>query len=177
MMNKDINNPDKEFIDPVTGVFNKRKMKIVYNEFSSKEQPIAMFMLDVDNFKDYNQIYGYDQGDSCLKKIALQLKEFISLSGSGGFLFYYNNDEFLILLPNTHKEEAIKFGLEVLDCVHSMKIPCENNLEIPFITVSVGGISFYKEPSMTVKDYIKYAEIALYNAKSSGKARSSYHDI
>lgn len=154
------------FVDSLTGAFNKRKMKMVFDELSQIAHPMAMFMVDIDDFKEYNQVYGYEQGDVCLRKIANVLSKLVSICG--GYLFRFNNDEFIIILPDTDKGNAVVCGNEILHCVRELNISCKGNDE-NILTVSIGGISFTANKTETVKYYVKRAEMALYMAKRNGK--------
>jgi len=167
-------------LDPLLEIGNRRAMEIdikcTHNLSKRYAESYAIAMIDIDNFKLYNDHYGHQAGDDALKKVTKSIKSTIRRSDR---IYRYGGEELLILLPQTKSEDAKNLAQRVLCELESEKIPhCKSPYDC--ITVSC-GLGVY---SHTVKceenewsQIIKSADEALYAAKNSGRNQVSLNSL
>lgn len=160
--------------DSLTGLYNRRflneKMDQIYQECSENQKVLTVMMIDIDFFKRYNDTFGHQQGDECLRRMTWRLLQ--ELDQEQEYLIRYGGEEFLYVGTNldheTAREKAEKFNKIIRALIIG---PSER--EPRSITISIG--LFTEIPSMEKgdeKDWISCiarADSALYAAKSSGK--------
>lgn len=145
--------------DYLTNLFNRLDLDEV---ISNPESGIsAAFMMDIDNFKEYNDKYGHVAGDECLRKIGTSLSEYGSRNNIR--FFRYGGEEFLGLAFDQNAS-AEKTAEDLLDVVRNLKIETSET-EYGIVTVSMG----YTTETKDYRQMIKNADDALYKAKSIGK--------
>jgi len=157
--------------DGLTGLANRR----IIDEYLDKEttrsirggQSIAVVMIDLDNFKAYNDTYGHVAGDSCLKKISKVLKNTISrpedLAGR------YGGEEFCVILPNTDLDGAMFVAERIRKDVENSRIPHSGNPDTNVVTLSIGVSSHIPLKQAPSNQILSEADKALYQAKMAGK--------
>ncbi len=158
------------FIDGLTGVFNRRyidnQLAIGLKQRRRKESDYSLLMIDVDFFKNFNDMHGHIEGDNCLKKVAKTIAQVASrpLDVVGR----YGGEEFAVLLPETDSEGAYDLAAKIVAKVHQQKIPHPGS---PFgvVTISLGTVTGSGIRAIAPAELIKAADVALYNAKSSGR--------
>lgn len=152
-------------LDGLTGTYNHRYFYEVlgklFEESRSDETPLSLVMLDLDNFKTYNDVYGHAQGDAFLKEIAGVLKETIRETD---LLCRYGGDEFCVILPDTDKEEACKMADRLREAICNYDYHGKENMNNQMMTASIGvsTSSMQMERHMSL---IENADMALYRAK------------
>jgi diguanylate cyclase (GGDEF)-like protein len=162
--------------DPLTGLWNRRQ----YNESIQTEwqrclrhrHPISLIFIDVDYFKNYNDSYGHLAGDRCLYLIAQILDG--SLGRSTDMAFRYGGEEFVILLPESAKEEALKTANMLLLEIEAEAIPHCQSLVKNCVTVSMGVSCTIPSPETSADQLIQDADTALYQAKENGRNQVQY---
>jgi diguanylate cyclase (GGDEF)-like protein len=126
-------------------------------------------MIDIDYFKKYNDAYGHDAGDDCLREVASALSQCVIRDGD--FVARYGGEEFAAVLPNTDKDGAQVVAEKMLEKVRGLNIPHKTSDIAGYVTVSIGGttgaINHYHHGS----EYIKSADKALYESKKNGRNR------
>ncbi|MBI5057819.1 MAG: diguanylate cyclase [Nitrospirae bacterium] len=147
--------------DPLTGLANRRMMGIVFERSIARARrfgsSFSIIMLDLDNFKKYNDTHGHPEGDRLLVEVARMLSEEVR---DLDLVARYGGEEFLILLPETDLKIACKVAERIRKSVETKTA----------ITLSLGVTSCY--PGIqSMKDFIKEADDALYQAKQKGKNR------
>lgn len=162
--------------DSLTGLLNRRYLETELTQLW--QYPVmapsqaAVFMLDVDNFKQYNDFYGHPQGDDCLRCIAALFQD--AFEGRNGKVLRYGGEEFIALAFEIDEQSARQLGEKICQLVRDENIPNPQNKPV---TVSV-GICYVKSTLVAaLSDCIKTADTALYQAKNSGKDKAVLLEI
>ena len=157
--------------DSLTGIANRRAFDQTYNyEFAAavrNQLPLSFLMLDLDFFKQYNDLYGHLAGDECLKKIAGVLCR--QLKRRTDLVARYGGEEFIVLLPNTEVEEASRIADYIQTGLHQMQIPFSGSSIAEYVTASIGITSLRPRRDMDPREVIDQADKALYAAKNKGR--------
>lgn len=157
--------------DPLTGVWNRRKydetIKLEWYRCLRYQRPIALILLDVDYFKQFNDFYGHMAGDECLIKIGETLKN--TLSRSNGMATRYGGEEFLLLLTEIEKEEVIEVANMLQQKIEALNIHHEQSLVSRYVTASIGVTYTIPNSNSSYKDLFKIVDKALYQAKAAGR--------
>ncbi len=158
--------------DELTGLFNRKYLhQRLEAELSRSKRyniSISCLLLDIDNFKVINDMYGYDCGDVLLKNLSEIMTSHVRKED---VLTRYGDEEFIILLPNTDEEHAYLFAERLRRDIAKFEFFPEGEEEPHPVSVS-GGVSSYPFLANVDEDantLIRYAEHALYNAKRRGK--------
>ena len=158
--------------DGLTGVANRRcfdqGLDVEWRRAIRDRQPLALVMLDVDNFKAYNDCYGHPAGDTCLQSIA---RTIAGVPQRGGDLVArYGGEEFVMLLPGTDEDGARALAELVCSNVRSLDLRHPANV-IDRVTISVGCAVVVPEEAMDPAVLIEASDRALYQAKQGGRNR------
>lgn len=161
--------------DALTGLANRR----VFEDFLEEEwrrcqrskDTLALAMIDVDCFKNFNDTYGHQAGDECLRQIATALKSTGHLARAGDLIARYGGEEFVVVMGNTSLQDAATVLEGVCEAVRAAAIPhgatrvenCE------YVTISVGVAVLMPTPDQKPADLVARADAALYSAKSAGR--------
>ncbi|CFQ34205.1 sensor domain-containing diguanylate cyclase [Yersinia aleksiciae] len=159
--------------DVLTGVANRRHFDDLYQRIWQKSRmeggTLSVLMIDFDNFKSFNDLYGHAMGDVCLKSIVETLSK--SIRGGSDILARYGGEEFIVLLtPSTPDDaraiaERMRHSIEELDIPHGMSPQGR-------VTISVGVASVSApDERIAATDLSDAADKALYRAKTSGRNR------
>lgn len=158
-------------VDSMTGVANRRSFdRILDKEWRRAVRdglPLSVLMVDVDYFKSYNDHYGHQEGDECLKQVSRILKE--TLRRPGDALFRYGGEEFVIILPDTHISGAEQVGEALRTAVFSAGISHKHSKACDRITVSIGVSTMTAKLQADPRALVELADKALYDAKASGR--------
>jgi len=169
----------KAHYDALTGIHNRRFMetnlKYIMDLLSRFDGVMSVLMLDVDYFKKYNDTYGHEQGDACLKLVAQALSG--SIIRANDFIARYGGEEFIAVLPNTDEAGARLIAQKLLESVQALNIPHANNAAAPYVTVSIGVTTGTVTHLQDWTDYVKRADEALYMSKQNGRNRHTYLDF
>lgn len=161
--------------DPLTRLRNRRfldeEMDGLYRRCAGDGQPLTLMMLDIDHFKDYNDTYGHQQGDECLRRTAWRLEQ--ELDPEREYLIRYGGEEFLYIGLGVDTDAASEIGERLCRCVRGLAIgPSENDRRS--VTISVGVFTELPcretEPGAWMAA-LSQADKALYQAKSGGRNR------
>jgi diguanylate cyclase (GGDEF)-like protein len=121
--------------------------------------------MDLDYFKNYNDINGHQQGDGFLKKISELISEHVPNTAISS---RYGGEEFAVILPDITGKEALKIGETIRMSVEEYHFPGEEYLPNAKLTISV-GVSTYPDNAKSEVELIKFADEALYRAKFLSK--------
>lgn len=157
--------------DALTGLWNRNYLNQWTAEFfSAKEQKsAAVFILDIDHFKQYNDTFGHMAGDECLRQVAR------SLNAMDGNVFRFGGEEFLYILPCEDPDQASRLGESLCRRIESLQIPAAK--PGAYLTISVGYSMGSMENDAAFQRLLREADDALYHAKSSGRNRSVKYDV
>jgi len=160
-------------LDGLTGVDNRRSFdQTIQQEWKRMQRTkdfLSLIMCDVDFFKLFNDTYGHQSGDDCLKSVARAMKG-IARRG-GDCVARYGGEEFAVILPVTGKKNAVFIAEKIRQIVEKKAIAHGKSSVAPFVTLSLGVATVIPDDQGTPELLIKCADEALYLAKSSGRNR------
>ena len=125
-------------------------------------------MCDVDHFKMYNDTYGHQAGDDCLRQVAHSINAY--LERPSDIVSRYGGEEFAVILPETIEDGALFVAEKIRHSVHELCIPHSGSAH-GRVTVSIGISALIPAPENTPSDLIQQADRALYQAKRLGRDR------
>ena len=158
---------EREFIsiliekDPLTGVYNRRKfdndIELLISMSERTTKGCALLIIDIDNFKDFNDKFGHFEGDLLLQGVTQSIEQNVR-NYDKIHIYRYGGEEFVVIIPDTTSHNALAIGERLRK---SVKSSCD-------ITISI-GISHYKELAGNINELLTNADKALYEAKRKGK--------
>jgi diguanylate cyclase (GGDEF)-like protein len=156
--------------DALTGIANRRHFEWRLSEEVERARrykyPLSALLLDLDHFKQVNDNYGHQIGDTVLQQVAQRLKNSLRRTD---FLARYGGEEFVVLAPQTPAERAIILGERLRQVIAESPITVADDLQIR-ITLSV-GIAVFPDHAQNESELIGAADAALYKAKQMGRNR------
>ncbi|MGQ0658973.1 MAG: GGDEF domain-containing protein [Chromatiales bacterium] len=159
-------------IDPLTTLFNRRwldsMLRRLIQRAESGDQPLAVLMIDLDRFKEYNDTYGHVAGDRALSVVSKVLRDHLRPEDT---LSRYGGEELLALLPGTTREEALIVAERLRVAASEASIAQLSGRVLPAVTISVGIAQL--RPGQGPESLIAAADEALYRAKRAGRNRIS----
>ena len=162
---------DKVQHDALTGIYNRQFMeenlKLIMQSLSRSSGSLSLLMMDVDFFKQYNDIYGHIEGDKCLQAIARALTK--SIKRPDDFVARYGGEEFVVVLPNTDEDGAELIAARLIKNIRKLGIPHEKNDAANCVTISIGIASGNVAYMQNAEDYVRRADEALYMSKRRGR--------
>ena len=164
--------------DGLTGLFNHRSFQDILGSYirnSKKEnKEVSLLFMDIDNFKNYNDINGHQRGDWLLTRLGEVLMETV---GDLGIVTRYGGEEFAVILYNQSEDTALNLGELIRQNIQNTYFIGQEHQPNKHITVSI-GVSTYPKVAKTKKELIELADNALYRAKSFDKNRvERYYNI
>jgi len=158
-------------IDSLTGLYNHRyfydELEKKLSESKKNKRPLALILMDLDHFKQYNDCFGHQAGDVVLKQVGEILS---GLATPKAMFARYGGDEFAVILTDCTDEEVFVFGEKIRKVIEYTKFEGEEQLYQGKLTMSV-GISVYHHDTGGDEDLIKCADDALYRAKFYNRNR------
>lgn len=163
--------------DGLTNIYNRRHFNETFpkilNSAKRKNELIHFALMDVDNFKLYNDNYGHQAGDSVLIAFAKCLKN--SVNRADDYVFRLGGEEFGIIFKSQTKEEAVAFIMKIKQNIEDMKIEHTHNDASPYITASIGLVSRYAKEINSIDEVYKEADDFLYVSKNNGRNRLTHN--
>jgi diguanylate cyclase (GGDEF)-like protein len=154
--------------DPLTNLYNRRYMlesfEQALNRAERHERNLAVLMIDLDLFKQFNDRFGHEAGDMILKEVAKQFKVNLRLED---IACRYGGEEFCIVCPDTGLREAFVLAEKLRDCVSKQALSFKS-IELEPVTMSV-GIAIFPNHAVTSSELMAQADKALYVAKRKGR--------
>jgi diguanylate cyclase (GGDEF)-like protein len=159
--------------DGLTGLANRRcfdnTLQAEWARAMRQHQPLSLLMVDVDNFKAYNDAHGHMGGDECLKRIATAVA---SEMRANDLVARYGGEEFAVILPNQSLNGAACVAERIRMRVEQLQVP--NRLAAgELVTVSIGAATALPSPETDASELLAIADAALYRAKHMGRNRIS----
>ena len=159
--------------DGLTGIANRRyfdeTLTTEWNRHLRNQHPLSVLIVDIDNFKAFNDSYGHFQGDACLKAGGEIMNK--TMRRAGDLAARYGGDEFIALLPETNASQALHVGESIHKAVEGLSIPHRASSTADVITVSIGTGTMVPDKGTAPSDLINQADKSLYMAKNSGRNR------
>lgn len=160
-------------MDGLTGIANRRHFDTtLQNEWKiglRQKTPLAVIMIDIDFFKKYNDGYGHQGGDDCLKDVAKTLDA--TITRPGDFIARYGGEEFVAILPRTDAKGAAVIAEQLRANVDAKHIPHEFSSAADHVSISLGVASIIPEAEGAPESLLTRADEALYKSKEAGRNR------
>lgn len=164
--------------DALTGLANRRLFEqTLQREWSSalrNQQPLSLVMLDVDEFKQYNDRYGHTAGDNALKNIATQLVAVLRVSDLAARI---GGEEFVVVLPNTTEQEAAQAAERIREAIQAAAIEHSASRVASCLTVSLGLGTIMPAEAEGAARFVDAVDRELYRAKREGRNRCAALDV
>ena len=165
--------------DGLTQVANRRRFDEYFDEewrrHSRALLPLSLILCDIDFFKIYNDTYGHQAGDECLKLVANTIS--CNVKRAGELVARYGGEEFAVILPNTLGENAFEVAQKIREKLKELQIPHAGSLVSEYVTMSLGVASTYPQRNQAKALLLASADKALYQAKTAGRDRTILNEI
>ncbi|KAA1176152.1 sensor domain-containing diguanylate cyclase [Marinobacter salinexigens] len=159
------------FKDGLTGIANRRMFDNVLEESWThalrNSQPLSIILMDLDNFKQYNDLHGHLQGDECLKSVASLLSK--AAKRSRDLVARYGGEEFVMILPETDADSALTVAERCRELLAKAEIPHGGDNTGPLVTLSMGVGTLIPSRDDNPKRFLDMVDQRLYEAKNGGR--------
>ena len=173
-------------IDGLTQVANRRRfddvLKTEWKRANRSLSPLSVIFCDIDHFKLFNDTYGHQAGDDCLRTVARTIRS--CLHRPEDFLARYGGEEFILVLPDTDPEGAFHLGETIRKTLMQRKIPHAASSINPYVTLSLGIFTMTPGGRMDMEPLpgiphkmVEMADQALYEAKQRGRNRTVLNTV
>ncbi|RTZ17857.1 diguanylate cyclase [Vibrio aquaticus] len=163
--------------DPLTGIANRRALEETlqreWAQANETQQPLSLLMIDIDYFKAFNDLYGHQQGDECLKRVAREIDSLLLSSRS--HFSRYGGEEFCIVLPEVEKTEAQQLAAKIISAIETASLEHRGSTLNEKVSVSI-GVTTKSARLERASDLIAIADKALYFSKRNGRGQSCFMD-
>jgi two-component system chemotaxis family response regulator WspR len=158
-------------MDGLTSLANRRQfdetLKQEWQRAIRGNKPLSLLFADIDFFKRFNDHYGHQAGDDCLKRVAQALLEMVHRPAD--LVARYGGEEFVLVLPDTTDEGACAIADKLLKTVRNLKIPHQNSEAADHVTLSIGVATLCPAEGSQPKEIVEAADQMLYRAKDRGR--------
>jgi two-component system chemotaxis family response regulator WspR len=158
-------------MDGLTGLSNRRYfdeyLSIEWRRAARDQVGLGLLMIDVDNFKPYNDTYGHVAGDEVLRRVANSIKA--CCARASDLAARFGGEEFAMVLPGTSPVGLRLLGERVRMMVEALSLPHSGSATGPVITVSIGGATLLAKAGESATQLVEAADLALYSAKRNGR--------
>ena len=162
---------DMNMTDPLTGLGNRRAfdgaLSLEWRQGERDQSPLSLIMLDIDSFKKFNDNYGHQEGDDCIRRVAKTINRHIKRPRD--LAARYGGEEFAVILSATSTEGASVVAENIRYAVEEMKIPHLYSVATDVVTLSVGVATLIPTIGPAPESLVKKADKALYSAKNLGR--------
>ena len=169
---------EKSITDDLTNLYNKRYFNQIFeserNRAIRDKNNLIFMMIDIDNFKKFNDRYGHYEGDKTLKEVSSVLKD--KTNRANDFVFRLGGEEFAIITSNSTLKKTSKYAEKIRNSVYNKNILHEDNLEFGFVTISIGVFIFESQKEYSCDEIYKFADDALYEAKNTGRNKVAIYN-
>ena len=161
------------YVDGLTGIANRRQfdqsLEAEWRRCRRSGKPLSLVLLDIDFFKPYNDLYGHQQGDECLKSVAKALLG--GVARSHDLVARYGGEEFVCLLPECDAKGALYKAQNLVRMVQALGLAHAASPLTSVVTISAGVASQVPDGHSTPQDLLAQADANLYRAKQQGRNR------
>jgi diguanylate cyclase (GGDEF)-like protein len=158
-------------MDGLTGIANRRlfddSLRNEWRRAVRHKTDLSLILLDVDHFKQYNDMYGHQQGDRCLVAVAGAIGN--QVTRPADLVARYGGEEFAVILPNTDAEGALQVAEKIRRAVFDLKVSHEGSETSSFVTLSLGVDSTQPKAEDKISAFVERTDQALYQAKRTGR--------
>jgi len=158
-------------LDGLTNIPNRRRFDEIYiqewNRALRTKSPLSLLFIDIDHFKNYNDLYGHMAGDDCLKAVARVLQS--SLGRPADFLARFGGEEFIILLPDTTERGCLHLSEIIRSALRELHIEHRDSPVADHLTVSIGAVTCTDVTHCERSLLLEQADRLLYQAKHEGR--------
>lgn len=158
-------------LDGLTGLANRRQfdttLDVEWQRAIRTGLPLSLIFADIDFFKRYNDHYGHQCGDDCLRKVATALQE--TIHRPADLVSRYGGEEFVMILPETTDEGALAVAEKVLATITRLNIPHANSAAADHVTLSMGVATLCPGKGSSPQELVESADKMLYRAKERGR--------
>jgi diguanylate cyclase (GGDEF)-like protein len=162
------------FNDGLTGVANRRwfdeRLQVEWLRCRRNKLPLSLVLMDLDHFKAYNDRYGHQAGDDCLRAVAAAMKS--RLGRPADLLARYGGEEFVCLLPETPLDGASAKADDLGRAVLELNLPHADSATAPVVTISRGVATAMPAVDISAAELVQRADEKLYVAKRAGRHRT-----
>ncbi len=178
IMRDELNALNRELVelserDGLTKLYNRRtfdeRATELWRRAARTKEPLAILIMDIDHFKNYNDYYGHLAGDECIVKVAQAIRA--SLSRPTDLLARYGGEEFIIVLPDTHEDGAFHVAERIRENVLALNVQHRASPTHSRVSLSIGGAVVGHTAGTRMRDQINAADKALYASKQNGRNR------
>jgi diguanylate cyclase (GGDEF)-like protein len=159
-------------VDPLTGIPNRRAfdaaLKAAWSCAATLRQPLAILMMDLDEFERFNELHGRPYGDTVLFHVARRLRDCL---GDAAMVARYGGEEFIALMPEMDLARAVERASQVCQCVRATSLPPSAGHYGVTVTISIGVASLIPEAGLSAVELLRTADANLYQAKYLGRNR------
>ena len=161
----------KSALDPMSGLYNRRgfepRAAQLLQQCRRKHQSVGMIMVDIDNFKKYNDAFGHPEGDKCIIAVAEQLKRLTR--EAGGICARIGGEEFAVIVGGVSEVDFLQFANRLRMAVEELKLPQATGNFYPYVTISMGVDHHSRIYTETYEELYHTADQSLYRAKEGGR--------
>jgi diguanylate cyclase (GGDEF)-like protein len=161
------------YLDGLTQIANRRQfdecMAQEWRRLKRDQRPLSLILCDVDYFKQYNDAYGHQAGDDCLRRVATAIAA--NARRPPDLAARYGGEEFAMLLPNTSLEGALEVARQIQTHIQSLQLPHQHSKVSQYVTASFGVTSIVPTETITPENLLLRVDQALYQAKTLGRDR------
>lgn len=160
--------------DGLTGLYNRRSydqhLHRLWRQSRREHKQLTLMLIDIDNFKAYNDVYGHQAGDDALKRVAAVISQ--AANRPLDFVARFGGEEFALVLYGPDTEYGRELPETLRAAVMDLKIPHQRSATGPYLTVSIGVANVMPDTDRSMEGAIQMADEALYEAKEDGRNRT-----
>lgn len=165
-------------IDELTGIANRRSLEEYldreWRHAQRQQEPLAVILIDVDYFKLYNDTYGHQAGDECLRAIAAVLAD--NAKRSTDVAARYGGEEFAVVLRGANPLGGKVVAETIRQQVEALQVEHKSSSVASYVTITLGVAAVIPDSGSNYMEIIKHADEALYRAKSEGRNKTVVFD-
>lgn len=159
-------------LDGLTHIANRRRfdeyLDAQWDVHENANCWLSLILCDIDQFKEFNDTYGHQLGDECLKKVAQALNQAMKEDGTD-LVARYGGEEFAVILPNTNPDRGNQMAEMIRQHVSALKIPHRSSSVYDYVTLSVGLATTKSFLNLSRETFVELTDQALYKAKQQGR--------